>query len=37
MAKLASRVLTLGTVEEIERVLLETFGHLDTPSEVKAR
>ena len=35
MARVAARVLTLGTVDEIERVLLDAFGHSDIPQEIK--
>jgi phosphoenolpyruvate-protein phosphotransferase (PTS system enzyme I) len=35
--RIAARVLTLGTVEEIEQVLRESFGGLGGRSEVKAR
>ena len=36
MARIAARVLTLGTVEEIERCLLEAFGAANIPAAVTA-
>ena len=37
MARIAARVLTLGTVDEIEQFLLESFSRSGEPSEVKTR
>jgi hypothetical protein len=34
MAHIAARVFTLGTVEEIERFLLEAFGRAGIPTTV---
>jgi phosphotransferase system enzyme I (PtsI) len=36
MARIAARVLTLGTVEEIEQALLDAFGRAGIPSTVTA-
>ena len=36
MARIAARVLTLGTVEEIEQALLEAFGRAGIPTTVTA-
>ncbi len=36
MARIAARVLTLGTVEEIEQCLLDAFGHAGIPTTVTA-
>jgi phosphotransferase system enzyme I (PtsI) len=35
--RIAAQVLTLGTVEEIEQVLLESFGRAGSRSELKTR
>ena len=37
MARVAARVLTLGTVDEIEQFLLESFGRTGDHTEVNAR
>jgi len=37
MARIAARVMTLGTVDDIERFLLESFGHLSDRKEVKTQ
>jgi len=37
MAHVAARVLTLGTVDEIERFLLDSFGRSDVTHEVKTQ
>ena len=37
MGRVAARVLTLGTVDDIERFLLDAFGRSDVPHEVKIR
>jgi phosphoenolpyruvate-protein kinase (PTS system EI component) len=37
MARLAARVMTLGTVEEIEQVLLAAFGRLRHDHESKIK
>ena len=37
MARIAARVLTLGTVDDIEQFLLESFGKSGERNEVKAR
>jgi hypothetical protein len=37
MARIAARVMTLGTVEEIEQVLVQHFGREGGREEVKAQ
>jgi hypothetical protein len=37
MGRIAARVLTLGTVDEIEQFLLKSFGASAERNEVKSR
>ena len=37
MARIAARVMTLGTVDDIERFLLDSFDHLSDRKEVKTQ
>ena len=37
MARIAARVMTLGTVDDIERFLLDSFEHLSDRKEVKTQ